>query len=63
MTLNLTQKADQAIGWLVEYTGLNRTDVVNRAVQIYRFWEEGQVGGAVHLLRQPNGDVETVRIL
>jgi hypothetical protein len=59
----LIPKAEQALNWLTESTGLNRTDVVNRALQLYRFVEESTSAGGKVVVVRANGESENVRII
>jgi hypothetical protein len=43
-------------------TGVSKTDVVNRAIQLYAFVTEQQAAGSDLLLRTPEGEVERVRL-
>lgn len=55
--------AAQAVRELVEATGLNKADVINRAVQIYAFLEDHRRKGNDLLLRSPDGETERVHIV
>lgn len=59
----LIPNAEQALNWLTERTGLNRTDVINRALQIYHFTEGAVASGARVQIVHPDGTVEGVRVL
>lgn len=63
ITLTLIPAALQAVNWLSEATGLTSTDVVNRAVQLYRFYEEKRLSGAELVIRNQDGSTEVVRVL
>lgn len=63
ITVNLIPKADDALTWLAEHTGMNRTDVINRALQLYQFTEERAAEGDKLTLLKPDGQLDTVRIL
>jgi hypothetical protein len=64
MTVNLTETSEHALAWLSESTDLNRTDVVNRALQLYKYVHEATaVAGHKLQLVSPTGQVETIRIL
>ncbi|MET8811869.1 hypothetical protein ABZW47_07690 [Streptomyces sp. NPDC004549] len=62
-SVTLVPPAVEAIGKLVEVTGLTKTDVINRAVQIYAFLEERMAEGSEVVLRDPNGQYERVHIV
>lgn len=60
LTVNLTPKSDTALTNLAERTDLNRTDLVNRALQLYDYVDKATDAGHQLLLLKPDG--ETVRI-
>ncbi len=61
-TFQLIPKADAALDKAVEITGHSRTDVVNRALQLYAYLMEEQAAGAELCLR--NGDrIASMRIV
>jgi hypothetical protein len=47
--------AVKAINELAQATGLSKTDVINRAVQVYAVLEEARLRGDQLLLRDPDG--------
>lgn len=63
LNVNMIPKAAQALAWLMEQTGLNRTDVVNRALQLYRFTEEQKLAGNKLCLLNEDGQVAQVHVL
>lgn len=64
VTVNLTEKAAQAMGEIVEITGDNKTDSINRALIIYaEFVRVIQDGGAVYLREAGAREPERVRFL
>lgn len=65
LTVNLTEKSDHALAWLSESTDLNRTDVVNRAIQLYKYIHEATAvdGHKLQLVSADGRQVETIRIL
>ncbi|GAA1044454.1 MULTISPECIES: hypothetical protein [Streptomyces] len=62
-SVTLVPPAARAVDDLVEATGLNKADVINRAVQIYAFLEERMREGKVVLLRGPDEKEERVHIV
>ncbi|MFE2392233.1 hypothetical protein ACFXC0_26255 [Streptomyces althioticus] len=62
-SVTLVPPAVEAINKLVEATGLTKTDVINRAVQIYAFLEERMGEGNEVVLRSPEGEYERVHIV
>lgn len=62
-TLNLTAKSEEAVNWLSENTGLSRTDVANRALQLYRFIQQvtGE-GGELRLVRA-DGTIQSLKVI
>ncbi|WP_234370603.1 hypothetical protein [Streptomyces luridiscabiei] len=53
----------EAVNQLTAVTGLSKTDVINRAVQVYAFIEERLHGGSDLLLRNQEGETERVHIV
>jgi hypothetical protein len=62
-SVTLVPPAVQAISDLTELTGLSKTDVINRAVQIYAFFEARRREGGQVLLERPGGGTERVHIV
>lgn len=60
--MNLNTRAQAAQTKLAELTGLNRTDLVNKALILYAELEEAQENGAEVMLRQ-DGEVKILRFL
>jgi hypothetical protein len=64
MTVNLIRPAVQALDTLTDETGLSKTDVVNRALQIYKIVNHMmQEHDGVLTILHPDGTVERVHIL
>ena len=63
ITVGLTTKANAAVNWLAERTGMSKTDVVNRAVQLYQFVEQQEADGAQLGLIRPDGSVDRMHML
>lgn len=63
LTVNLIPKADAAMQAAAKREGLSRTDIVNRALQLYEF--AGQIGdeGGELLVRNRAGELTLVRLL
>ncbi|MBD0707111.1 MULTISPECIES: hypothetical protein [unclassified Streptomyces] len=53
----------QSIQALTELSGLSKTDVINRAVQIYAFLAGEMADGRQVLLRNEDGSLERVHIV
>lgn len=53
LTVNLTTKADEALKNTARLTGHSKTDIVNRALQMYEWLEMEKSRGAQFLLRDP----------
>jgi len=60
LTVELISKATAALDWLTRRTRMSETDVVNRALQLYRFFEEVSADGQVVLVKDRNAEL-TVR--
>jgi len=63
ITVNLTEKSTRALDWLSDDTSLNRTDIVNRALQLYRYVQEATNTGAELHIKRPDGRLELIKIL
>ena len=64
LTVNLTQKASAALLATAEREELNRTDVVNRALQLYEYVSKLRDNGGELLAREtPGGDVMLMRLI
>lgn len=62
-SVTLVPPAVEAIERLTESTGLSKTDVINRAVQVYAFIDERMREGSDVLLRNRDGETERVHIV
>ncbi len=62
-SVTLVPPAVEAVNQLTAVTGLSKTDVINRAVQVYAFIEERLHGGSDLLLRNQEGETERVHIV
>ena len=62
-SVTLVPPAVQAVGELTRLTGLSKTDVINRAVQIYAFLEAQRHAGSHVCLERPDGGTERVHIV
>ncbi|MFB6963170.1 hypothetical protein ACFCYB_40985 [Streptomyces sp. NPDC056309] len=62
-TVTLIATAAQAVGTLMRITGLSKTDVINRAVQVYAFLAQQMADGKEILLRDEEGNTERVHIV
>lgn len=64
VTVNLNRQAVQALDGLSEDTGYTKTDVINRALQIYKIVHEiMERDGGVLTIKRPDGQIETIRIV
>lgn len=64
MTIGLIPKGLEDMRELQTFTGLNKSDVVNRALAVYRFVAEELANGNDLLVRnRETGDVERVRLV
>ncbi|GHE65191.1 hypothetical protein GCM10014715_18460 [Streptomyces spiralis] len=62
-TVTLIATAAQAVATLMRITGLSKTDVINRSVQVYGFLAEQMQDGKEVLLRDEQGNLERVHIV
>ncbi|MFF5083479.1 NB-ARC domain-containing protein [Actinoplanes sp. NPDC000266] len=63
LTVNLTPRSAQALDALHEATAIGKTDIVNRALQLYKFVQEAEERGQQIELRDPDGTVHRVQFL
>lgn len=63
VSVNMNRRAVTAYEITAELTGLSRTDVINRAVQVYALVEKIQHDGGRLLVQDASGKVETLDIL
>ncbi|MQY11467.1 hypothetical protein SRB5_15850 [Streptomyces sp. RB5] len=59
-SVTLVPPAVAAVNKLTQSTGLSKTDVINRAVQLYAFVDEQLQNGSIVLIRHPDGETERV---
>ena len=62
-TVTLIATAAQAVARLMHLTGLSKTDVINRAVQVYAFLAQQMAEGKEIILRDEQGNTERVHIV
>src|SRR5262245_27931290 len=64
VTVNLAPAALHALDHLCDTTGYSKTDVINRALQVYEVWHEvaDRSGGTVSV-RHADGEIERIRLL
>lgn len=62
-TVTLIATAATAVGTLMRITGMSKTDVINRAVQVYAFLAQQMADGKEILLRDEEGNLERVHIV
>jgi nucleoid-associated protein YejK len=62
-TVTLIATAVQAVATLMRITGLSKTDVINRSVQVYGFLAEQMQDGKEVFLRDEQGNLERVHIV
>lgn len=63
ITVSLIRKTDDALAELGDATGLSKTDLVNRAVQLLHFVQTVENEGGHLLVRRSTGEVERVHLL
>ena len=64
VTVNLLPAAAQALDYLCDDTGYSKTDVINRALQVYEVWQQvaSRNHGTVVVMHQ-DGETERIRLL
>jgi len=64
VTVNLTPRAARALQEAVALTGHNKTDTVNRALQVYTYVEQAlSAGGDLYVQRSAGGAPERIRVI
>lgn len=61
LVVDLTRKSARDLAWLVEQEELNKTTLVNRAVQVYRLIMEAQLEGKQIVIEEFVDDNEVER--
>ena len=63
VTVNLVVRASRALQRVVDLTGDSRTDVINRALQVYAYMEEVNAnGGDVYVRESKDSDLKVVKM-
>jgi hypothetical protein len=64
LTVELGRNARADLAWLVEQEELNRTTIVNRAIQVYRLVVDAQLNGRhLYIGDVESGKAQEVRIV
>jgi hypothetical protein len=63
LTVNLINKAVEALDSAAAVTQLSKTDTVNRALQVYAFMIEEQEKGGQLLVRELDGTLSRIRMI
>jgi hypothetical protein len=59
VTVNLTPRSVRALHNIVAWTGHNKTDAINRALQVYEFVQQVmEDGGSVHVRQGQDAELE-----
>jgi hypothetical protein len=62
VTVNLTPRSHRALTELMESVGLSKTDIINRALQLYADLQRALDGdGAVYVREGSQGELERIR--
>jgi hypothetical protein len=63
VTVNLTPRSVRALRNVVGWTHYSKTDVINRALQVYEFVQQiMEDGGSVHVRQTQDGELERLTI-
>ena len=63
VTVNLTSRSSRALEGAVRLTDLNKTDSINRAVQLYGYLQEIiEAGGDIYVRPRPGGELELLKV-
>ena len=63
VTVNLIPKSSASLDRLAERTTMSKTDVINRALQLYDFIDGETAAGGQILVRSADGTAEVLRII
>jgi hypothetical protein len=63
LTVNLIRPAVDSLDQLADTTALSKTDIVNRALQIYAFIEQTKAEGGTLCVREPDGHLTSVKLI
>lgn len=63
VSVNLTKRSSEALLLASVLTGLNRTDVINRALQAYAYLEDMMSGGGKVLVQPAGEDVQQLKFM
>jgi len=63
VTVNLIPKAADSLDRLAERTTMSKTDVINRALQLYDFIDGVTAGGGDVLVRPKDGATELLKLI
>ena len=64
LVIELTQRAAADLAWLIEMEELNKTNVVNRAIQVYKRVIEAQANGGALVIDDPKrGEPQRVVVI
>jgi hypothetical protein len=63
VTVNLTARASRALEIATALTSLNKTDTINRAIQIYSYLEEiTEAGGEIQVRATPDSELQVLKV-
>jgi hypothetical protein len=62
MTVNLVRRAVRALDIATDTTGENRTDTVNRALQVYAYVAQAEMSGKAIYIEAPDGTRERLLV-
>lgn len=64
VTVNLTSRSAEALDKTIATTGDSKTDVINKALQLYAFLQDHMGAGGLFYIRDPDSsEIERLRIL
>jgi hypothetical protein len=63
VTVNLSARAARALEEAAKLTGDSKTDTINRALQIYAYFEQiTQDGGAIYVRESPDAEPQLIKM-
>jgi Ribbon-helix-helix protein, copG family len=62
ITVYLTDAASAALRELHARSGMSKTDLINRALHLYDYWDQQVRNGTTWVMRHSDGTTETVKL-
>ena len=63
VTINLTPRSSRALQEASAITGDTKTEMINRAVRLYEYFEQvSRAGGTVYVRPEPDAEIERLKL-